>query len=452
MNEKLRNNAYAVVNPCNVCAPLGATLAFKGIEGAMTIIHGSQGCSTYIRRYLISHFREPVDVASSSFNETTAIFGGGENLRKALDNVIRQYNPSIIGVSTTCLSETIGDDVKLWVRKYQEAHAPVTIPHIVTIPTPSYSGSHEAGYHQAIKEALEALGRPSEAACDVAVLPPMLSPEDIRILKESLAMSGLQSVMLPDYSLTLDGAAWDRYTPIAPGGTSLSDFSAVLKAQAAIELGAGSELRPAGKFLKDTFGVPVMRMSIPIGIKASDCFFEMLAGLSGHKMSEHYACERGRLLDAYADGNKYVYGKQVALFGDEDLVAALMLWCTEIGMKPVVVTTGRGSKRLWEELTKNSADVMLDDVTLCDDADFDTIDSMMQTQNIDLCIGTSKGYRLARARGIPLVRVGFPVHDRFGAARIATCCYQGTLTLYDRIINALLEAAQTESPVGYSYM
>jgi len=172
-----------------------------------------------------------------------------------------------------------------------------------------------------------------------------------------------------------------------------------------------------------------MRMSIPIGIKASDCFFEMLAGLSGHKMSEHYACERGRLLDAYADGNKYVYGKQVALFGDEDLVAALMLWCTEIGMKPVVVTTGRGSKRLWEELTKNSADVMLDDVTLCDDADFDTIDSMMQTQNIDLCIGTSKGYRLARARGIPLVRVGFPVHDRFGAARIATCCYQGTLTL-----------------------
>jgi nitrogenase molybdenum-iron protein NifN len=369
-----------------------------------------------------------------------------------LDSVIRQYNPSIIGVSTTCLSETIGDDVKLWVRKYQEAHAPVTIPHIVTIPTPSYSGSHEAGYHQAIKEALEALGRPSEAACDVAVLPPMLSPEDIRILKESLAMSGLQSVMLPDYSLTLDGAAWDRYTPIAPGGTSLSDFSAVLKAQAAIELGAGSELRPAGKFLKDTFGVPVMRMSIPIGIKASDCFFEMLAGLSGHKMSEHYACERGRLLDAYADGNKYVYGKQVALFGDEDLVAALMLWCTEIGMKPVVVTTGRGSKRLWEELTKNSADVMLDDVTLCDDADFDTIDSMMQTQNIDLCIGTSKGYRLARARGIPLVRVGFPVHDRFGAARIATCCYQGTLTLYDRIINALLEAAQTESPVGYSYM
>jgi len=84
----------------------------------------------------------------------------------------------------------------------------------------------------------------------VAVLPPMLSPEDIRILKESLAMSGLQSVMLPDYSLTLDGAAWDRYTPIAPGGTSLSDFSAVLKAQAAIELGREASFVPRENSLR----------------------------------------------------------------------------------------------------------------------------------------------------------------------------------------------------------
>ena len=62
---------YAV-NPCKVCAPLGASLAFKGVEGAVPLLHGSQGCATYIRRYLISHFREPVDIASSSFDEMAA--------------------------------------------------------------------------------------------------------------------------------------------------------------------------------------------------------------------------------------------------------------------------------------------------------------------------------------------------------------------------------------------
>ena len=70
-------------NACKLCTPLGACLAFAGIEGARPILHGSQGCATYIRRYMISHFKEPIDIASSSFGETSAIFGGSENLRMA---------------------------------------------------------------------------------------------------------------------------------------------------------------------------------------------------------------------------------------------------------------------------------------------------------------------------------------------------------------------------------
>jgi nitrogenase molybdenum-iron protein NifN len=55
-------------------------MAFKGVEGCVPLIHGGQGCATYIRRYLISHFREPVDIASSNFSEETTIFGGSANL------------------------------------------------------------------------------------------------------------------------------------------------------------------------------------------------------------------------------------------------------------------------------------------------------------------------------------------------------------------------------------
>ena len=71
----------ATCNACKLCAPLGACLAFRGVEGAMPLLHGSQGCATYIRRYMISHFREPLDIASSNFSETAAVFGGRENLR-----------------------------------------------------------------------------------------------------------------------------------------------------------------------------------------------------------------------------------------------------------------------------------------------------------------------------------------------------------------------------------
>ena len=83
INKKTRPPKWvATRNACKLCTPLGACLAMRGIEGALPFLHGSQGCATYMRRYIISHFREPVDIASSNFSEHSAIFGGGENLQQ----------------------------------------------------------------------------------------------------------------------------------------------------------------------------------------------------------------------------------------------------------------------------------------------------------------------------------------------------------------------------------
>src|SRR5690554_5970706 len=108
-------------NACKLCAPLGASLVFKGIEGCVPLIHGSQGCSTYIRRYMISHYKEPVDIASTNFSEDSAVFGGGQNFVTGINNIISQYHPSVIGIASTCLSETIGEDVEALVRDYLDA-------------------------------------------------------------------------------------------------------------------------------------------------------------------------------------------------------------------------------------------------------------------------------------------------------------------------------------------
>ena len=94
-------------NACKLCTPLGACLVFRGVEGCIPFLHGSQGCSTYIRRYLISHFREPMDIASSNFHEESAIFGGSSNFQQGVLNVLRQYQPQLIGAATTCLAETM---------------------------------------------------------------------------------------------------------------------------------------------------------------------------------------------------------------------------------------------------------------------------------------------------------------------------------------------------------
>ena len=70
----------------------------------------------------------------------------------------------------------------------------------------------------------------------------------------------------------------------------------------------------------------------------------------------------------------------------------------------------------------------------------------------NLLLGSSKGYPVARELGVPLVRVGFPIHDRIGGQRVLHLGYRGAQRLFDQIVNTLLECQQDDSNVGYSYL
>ena len=129
-------NFVATRNACKLCAPLGASIAIRGIEGALPFLHGSQGCATYMRRYIISHFREPMDIAASNFSETSTIFGGKECLYQGIKNVTSQYHPELIGIATTCLSETIGEDVASLLSRYEDDHKNDGGPVLVPMSTP----------------------------------------------------------------------------------------------------------------------------------------------------------------------------------------------------------------------------------------------------------------------------------------------------------------------------
>ena len=65
---------------------------------------------------------------------------------------------------------------------------------------------------------------------------------------------------------------------------------------------------------------------------------------------------------------------------------------------------------------------------------------------------TAKAIIFRESLGVPLVRVGFPIHDRIGGQRILHVGYRGTQQLFDRIANALIEVGQEASAVGYSYI
>ena len=439
-------------NACKLCAPLGASVAFRGVEGCIPLIHGSQGCSTYIRRYVISHFKEPIDIASSNFSESSAIFGGGENLKTALDNLIRQYTPKAIGIATTCLSETIGDDVRLYLDQYRKSKADEGRPALIHASTPSYRGTHFEGFQGAVRAIVETLAEGGESNGGINLIPGFLSAEDLRHLKEILTAFGAPFTMLPDYSETLDGGAWADYQKLSTGGTPIESIKKMGGALVTIQLGRSLEgIKTAASCLEEKFAVPAVTQGLPIGIRENDGFFKALREASGAEVPETFTQERYRLIDAYIDGHKYVFGKRAVIHGEADLVTSLASFLDEIGMVPVLCATG-ATPRNFEEQVRRPLTHSKDEARIMEGADFATMLEECEQAKPDIVIGSSKGYYLSRRLGVPLVRVGFPIHDRVGGQRILHVGYRGTQQLFDRIANAFIEVTQEASTVGYSYI
>jgi len=410
-----------------------------------------------MRRYIISHFREPVDIASSSLGEKQAVYGGGANLKQGLRNVMTKYKGRIIGIATTCLTETIGDDVPMLLKEFrkefQEDIREHGSPDMVTVSTPSYAGTHMEGFHEAVGSLVDQLAASDRSHDGVNLLPGFISPADTRYLSEIMTDFGLDSTILPDVSMTLDAPAMDEYEKIPSGGTPVAAIKAAGGAKASLEFGRTlAWQRSAGKVLQDKFRVPLNALGTPIGLRETDRFFAVLEQLAGRETPGKHALERGRLVDAYIDGHKYAFGKRAVVYGEEDLVVGLTAFLAEIGIQPVLCASGGRSGHFKEAIDQVIAEFSIEPPTVREGVDFYDMAEEAEAMKPELLLGNSKGYHLARRWNVPLIRVGFPIHDRFGGPRTLHIGYRGTQELLDRVINAIMEQKQESSDIGYGYI
>ncbi|MDR1929816.1 MAG: nitrogenase cofactor biosynthesis protein NifB [Treponema sp.] len=436
-----KNLVHLNTNPCKMCMPMGSVSAFCGIRGCMNILHGSQGCATYIRRHMATHYNEPVDIASSSLTEEGTVFGGEKNLVKGLDNLIKLYNPQVIGLSTTCLAETIGEDVDRMVADFLKAR-PNVRTRIITVPTPGYGGAQYEGFFRALRALVEQIEMDARPNGRVNIITGMMSPADTRFLKGLFKEMGVDAALLPDLSENLDGPHEEVYRRLSYEGTSLEDISAMAGARCTIELSSfiEEEFSP-GRYLEAAYGVPLLRSPLPLGLRDTDAFIRLLEEAGG-RLTDELKKERGRYLDAMVDSHKYNARLRAAVFGEPDFVYSLCRLLAENGALPVIAAAGSKCAALEALLEEELAPVRefhLDQKNvILDDCDFDTIEELSREYGVNILIGSSDGRRVEEHLGIPLVRCAFPVHDHVGGQRIRTLGYRGSLTLLDRITNTIL--------------
>jgi len=209
--------------------------------------------------------------------------------------------------------------------------------------------------------------------------------------------------------------------------------------------------RSAGGLLQNRHGVRLFSLGLPIGLRETDAFYAALEEIAGRPTPRRHVLERGRLLDAYVDGHKYLFDRGAEVYGEEDLVIGLASFLCEIGVEPVVCASGGRSGALTRTL-REAVPELPASTTIASGVDFTDIADAAAAARPDLLIGHSKGYRLARALGVPLVRVGFPIHDRVGGQRLLHLGYRGAQQLFDTLVNTLMAHKQESSDVGYSYL
>lgn len=436
--EKKRNFVNLNVNPCKMCMPMGGSIAFKGIENCMVMMHGSQGCSTYIRRHMATHYNEPVDIASSSLNEKGTVYGGANNLKQGLKNIIKMYTPKMIGIVTTCLAETIGEDIQRIVEEFK-VEENIKDVEFVAVSTPGYGGSQFEGYYIALRRTLEQLVKDAKPSDKVNVIVGNMTPGDIREIRSIIETFNIPYTLFPDISNTLDSPYLERYKRIPEGGTSIDEIEGMGGAIATIEMGmmVSEEFSP-GKYLEQKFGVPLYKCPLPIGLENTDEFVELLSKISRKPTPLSLQQDRGRMLDGMIDSHKYNAEGRAVIFGEPELVYSVTKLCLENGVFPALIATGANTSKLSELLASDFIHYEEKSVII-EDTDFDTIMKYIEKVKPNIAIGSSDGRCITERYGIPLVRVGFPVHDRVGGQRQVFVGYKGSIRFLDDITNTLLE-------------
>jgi len=436
------NKHFAVINPSKMCQPMGAVQALLGVRGAMPLIHGSQGCSTYMRFQLCRHFREPVNVSSTSMSEGTVVYGGEGNLLKALETIWKEYQPEIIGVTSSCLTETIGDDIALIIRKFRQNHQDMELPTIIPVSTPSYAGSHVDGYDKTIKSLIENLAYSSEPNGKINIITGNVSPADVREVKEILELLGCESIILTDSSESLDAPHTDSVSFLPSEGTTVDEIRNTANSKATVSLCKHAD--SGAKFLEKRFNVKLISEFLPVGLQSTDNFISSICELNECEVPVKLEKERGRLIDAMVDAHPYNYGRKVAIYGDPDIVVALARFTAELGMVPAIVCTGAKSSRFLKDMEFVAEEGCFSPVVL-EGCDLYDLHKQIKENPVDLLIGNSYGARIAKEENIPLLRMGFPIYDRLGAQRVPIVGYNAGIHLVDTLANMILERYYDES-------
>ncbi|ORJ58757.1 nitrogenase iron-molybdenum cofactor biosynthesis protein NifN [Geothermobacter hydrogeniphilus] len=396
------------VNPVKLSQPMGATLAFSGVDRCMPLMHGAQGCTSFTKVFFTRHFCEPIAIQTTAVTDALAVLdGGGYSIVESVKNICKKTSPSLIGLHTTGLPETRGDDLRGVASK---ADFP-----LVYVNTPDYEGGFESGWALTCKALIEQLVAPAATVNDnkLVLLPHVsLTPIEVERIKELIESFGFNVLALPDLSTSLDGHLGEKQTALSSGGISVEEIKAL--GNAGLVISVGESMRESAKvLLQKNAGMRHHHFSHLQGLEASDSLVELLLAETGFNgVTPKVERWRQRLQDAMLDSHFSLGQTRILVVGEPDQLAGTCRILHDAGGRVTLAVSSVDSPQLEKIWAKR---VLVGDLE----------DAEAAADEYDLIVGNCHCKALAHRLRKGLVLRGFPNWEEVGNPLKNDLLYEG---------------------------
>ncbi|MDP3120313.1 MAG: nitrogenase iron-molybdenum cofactor biosynthesis protein NifN [Sulfuricurvum sp.] len=317
------------VNPIKHSQPMGATLAYLGVKGCLPLMHAAQGCASYTKVFFTRHFNEPIAIHNTSVSDITAVLDGGDySILMAIENIQnkeKNMKPSMIGLHTTGLTETKGDDVR-------GVGMHIEIPYVF-VNTPDYEGGLESGWALTVTALIEQLTQnTTDIKSNKLVFLPHVSMQPIEIEKiKSLCEDfGFETYALPDLSTSLDGYWEEGQGKLANGGISVDEIRNLATSSVVVTIGSSMK-KSAIALQKKNPLIQHLHFDHLMGLDGCDNFVGELMKLRHTQPNPLMKRWRSRLQDAMLDSHFLIGSSHFVITGEPDMLSGMCALIRSVG-------------------------------------------------------------------------------------------------------------------------
>lgn len=419
------------VNPIKHSQPMGAALAFMGIKNCMPLMHASQGCASYTKVFYTRHFNEPIAMYNTSVSDITAVLDGGDySILMAIENITKKnkkMKPELIGLHTTGLTETKGDDVR-------GVGTHIEIPYCY-VNTPDYEGGMESGWALTAKALItQHTKETTQTQPNKLLLLPHVSMQPIEIekIKEFCEGFGFETLALPDLSTSLDGYLSEGQGKLGTGAISMEDIYELGSCETLISIGSSMKIAAKALLAKNE-NIKHIHFNHLMGQDINDNFVAELMKIRQIEPRPLVKRWRGRLQDAMLDSHFLIGSSHFVVTGEPDMCIGICELLQSVGATIDAVVATNYSPILEEIKSEN---VFVGDLE----------DAVKYFEKADLVISNFHAERLlhSQEKHTALVLRGFPNYEELGNQLKNDQLYEGSAYFLFEVANKLREVKHVE--------